>query len=522
MDNKALLVKSISLLYRESLLSNNKENSAELVRSVLENIQVAEVSLSLNTDRDITIALKQTALEMCENPIDYEYDKDTLLASLRMSCGDDNMLYNSFCSLIEPEYNEVSLKKSVINIRNSISKHFRELKVNDVLGKAANQFKFGRDKITNINQFIANVIAQLEPFQADTSTADPAIISGIDIGDESTTQEVFNEIRQMDDGAALMKTGWQGVNRMLQGGFREGDFCVVGALQHNYKTGFTLNLFKQFALYNTPRLRDPAKKPLLLRLSFEDDISGNLQFLYQSLKENETGKKTVISSLSVPEMSTYVKEKMLVNGFHIKVMRVDPTQWNYRSICNLVLDLEAQGYEIKVLMIDYLALLPTTGCIQGAMGADVQDLFRRLRMFTNPRKIICITPHQLSSEANQLVRDGRQNFVKEVASKNYWEKSKGISREVDIEIILNIEKHNKKSFLTAQLGKHRLPTIAPEDHKYVVLPFHEVGGVLDDFNKPESTLKKIGGAPLGDPNGEHIPFWEPTGAPNNINTDQMF
>ena len=35
------------------------------------------------------------------------------------------------------------------------------------------------------------------------------------------------------------------------------------------------------------------KKPLLLRISFEDNLTLNFQFLYQSLKENETSNKGV-------------------------------------------------------------------------------------------------------------------------------------------------------------------------------------------------------------------------------------
>jgi hypothetical protein len=97
---------------------------------------------------------------------------------------------------------------------------------------------------------------------------------------------------------------------MLQGGFREGDFCVIGALQHRYKTGFSLSLFKHLALYNTPSMRDQNKKPLLLRISFEDDITLNLQFLYQSLKENETGQKTILTNVTEEEMSSYVKERL--------------------------------------------------------------------------------------------------------------------------------------------------------------------------------------------------------------------
>lgn len=384
MDSKLLLLKSINLLYRESLLPSKTDNSADLVRTVLEEIVLSDISLTINQDRDILVALKQTALEMCDNGVDYEYDKSTLLQTIKLNCGEDEKLYEDFTECIEPELQENSVKRSIVNIRKSINVHFREQKINEVLNKASNDFKFKRDKIKNINQFIAEVCAQLEPFQVDAMAKDPAIISDVDIGDTDSTGLVFRDIKAVNDGSGLLRTGFQGINRMLQGGFREGDCALIGALQHKYKTGFSLTLFKQLALYNTPLMRDPKKKPLLLRISFEDDISLNLQFLYQSLKENETKEKTIIANVSEEEMSRYVKEQLQATGFHIKLLRVDPTQWTYRNICNKIIELEAEGYEIKVCMLDYLAMIPTTGCSVGPMGADIRDLFRRMRNFCNP------------------------------------------------------------------------------------------------------------------------------------------
>jgi hypothetical protein len=59
---------------------------------------------------------------------------------------------------------------------------------------------------------------------------------------------------------------------MIQGGFRPGETAVIGALQHKYKTGFTLSIFAQIALFNEPKTEDKTKKPLLLRISFEDEL----------------------------------------------------------------------------------------------------------------------------------------------------------------------------------------------------------------------------------------------------------
>lgn len=383
MDHKLLLVKSVTLLYRESLLAAT-EPSSELVRTVLEQIKLSDVNLTINHERDILVALKETTLEMCSNSPDHIYEPQELLHRLKLNTGSDEKLYESFVQGIEPDLTETSLKRTVVNIRKSINSHFREQSISEILNKASMDFRFHREKVKNVNQFVSELVGQLEPFQVDTVSKDPAIISDIDLGDEVGTASVFKEIKAVDNGNGIMRTGYQGLNRMLQGGFRPGDAVVLGALQHKYKTGFTLTIFKQLALYNKPYLLDPTKKPLLLRISFEDDASLNLQFLYQSIKENETGQKVIIGNVSEEEMAVYVKEKLQVNGFHVKLMRVDPTQWTYRHICNKVLELEAEGYEVKVLMLDYLAMVPTTGCAIGPMGSDLRDMYRRVRNFCSP------------------------------------------------------------------------------------------------------------------------------------------
>ena len=97
---------------------------------------------------------------------------------------------------------------------------------------------------------------------------------------------------------------------MLRGGFRRGEQIVIGALQHNYKTGYSLSLFKQIAIYNVPYMIVKTKKPLLVRISFEDDLALNIEFLYRSLRENETGEPIPDNlDISIEEMSAYIHEK---------------------------------------------------------------------------------------------------------------------------------------------------------------------------------------------------------------------
>lgn len=485
MDNKLLLTKGITLLFRESQLSDNPDSSRDLVRTVVEAVKLPEVGVGLNTEREVLHGLKNTLMEMCDNSPDTEYDVPTLLQQLKVNCGEDETLYDTLEEAIQAKMEEPGLKRSVLSLRRGINKHFREQQIEGVLNKAAYLFSRKRDTIKDINQFIVETIGQLEPLQIDTETKDPAVMGEIDLGDDGSVQSVFKEIRKSDNGESILKTGWRDLNDMLQGGFRRGEFWITPGLQHKYKTGTNLSLFKQVAVYNTPYLFDKTKKPLLLRISFEDDLPLNLQFLYQALKQDEGILDVDFKETSEEEMARYIQQRLQVNGFRIKMMRVDPTQWTYRNICNKIIDLESQGYEIAALFIDYLGMLPTTGCnVTGPMGTDMRDLFRRIRNFCGPKKITVITPHQLSTEAKGLIRGGipEDQFPKEIAEKGYYSGSKQLDQEVDGELYVHLFKHNKDTYLAMQRGKHRLPTIVPDSYKYFLLKFPKGRPVPDDIN----------------------------------------
>lgn len=505
MDAKLLLVKSITLLYRESLIANN-ENSADLVKTVLETIKIQESGLTLSKASDILTALKITALEMCENPPDHEYEKSELIQRLRMNCDNDDSLYNSFMQSLDPDMSESSLKRTILNIRKSLHNHFRDNTVRSIVSKASFTLNNQRESIKDMKSWIQDFIAQLEPFQTGVNTKDPAILDDVEIHDVEKLKTVFSQINEEDNGDSCFQTGWQGLNRMLDGGFRKGEEWVIGALQHNWKSGFSLTLFEQFALYNKPVMVDPNKKPLLLRISFEDSIQINFKFLYKSLKENETGKVISTIGVSDEEMAKYVTDRLSVNGYHIRLMAVNPSLWTYKDLCNKIIELEAEGYEIQVCMVDYLLKLPTTGCDQGPMGHDIRNMYERIRAFMNSRKITFITPHQLSPDAKTMIRENRQDFVKQLIGGGYYSGSKQIDQVVDGELFIHIEKLNREAYLTIQRGKHRKVNITPEEHLYAVYKFVKGGVIPDDIGKPDSMRQKVGGEPMAQGGGS--PFHE--------------
>ncbi len=508
MNNKLLLISGITLLYRESQLQFT-ERSDELVRNIIGKMKFMQAETGLGgveTAHNPVEGFRVTALQMCSDPSGHEYDLPELLQRLRVNAGEDESSYEALSDSLLIELDEDGIKKNVLHLRKQLQEAYREAVSRQIMDEASYKLKFKQNEIKSMHQFFSDIAQQLADNNVVTVIRDPAIINEIDVDDEDSVAATYVEVQKAEVGESIMKTGLQGVNRMLQGGIRRGDEGVIGALQHNFKTGFSLTLFKQIALYNKPYMINPDKKPLLVRFTFEDSAEKNFEFLYISLMENETGFKCTTVGIDPKEIARYVKEKLRINGYHIKIIQVDPTLWSYKHICNKLLEYESQGYEIHLCMLDYLTMVPTTGCAQGPAGTDVRDMYRRMRNFCHPRKIALVTPHQLSTEAKRLTRDNEHNFVKQIQNKGMYAQCQSLDNEVDWEIYIHKEIMNGESWLTLQRGKHRTNGILPEKHKYLVLPFFPVGAIRDDLLLSDSSCSKVGGGPIG--SKDEIPKWE--------------
>jgi hypothetical protein len=502
MDNKTILLKCLTLLFRESEMSNHEDNSVDLVREVLEDVKINELNLGGQSDKNMLLGIKELVLELLEHPNDL-YDKTLLIQRLQLLTLEDERFFDVIKSGLEADLEPDKLKKTILTIRRVLNNHLREKRISDYLNNSSYKLKFKRDEIKDMNEFILNLTKELDTLQTGNDGTDTSIIGETSLSDPSSITKVLKEIKESNNGEGILKTGWQALNRMLQGGFRRGEFTMISALQHKYKSGFTLSLLCQLAMYNTPYMLDKSKKPALLRISFEDDLTGNYEFIYKYLKYNENGVLPDVKNDSPEYMQQYIYSKLSVNGYEVFMMRVNPVNWTYKHIINKILELESQGYEIHMAMVDYLSMVPTVGCnTNGPMGTDLRDMFRRIRNFCSAKKISFITPHQLSTEAKELVRNGNNSFVKFIAEKGYYSGSKQLDQEVDLELYIHIEKQDGDSFLTVQRGKHRDTGIISDDMKYFVLKFPKRSPIPDDLLKQDSSLRRVGGSPNEETNDE--------------------
>ena len=476
MDDKALLIQGITLAYYESLIENNKDKSTELLNRINQEVKPPEIIFGMVGDAQIINSLKNL-LSCMMDPSNIITDKGILLQNIRIACGDDDRLYDSFKLAIPNEIDDIKCKKTIIEYRRRLNNHFKEKKIEELMTKIPSKFKFERDKITDVGRFIIEYIEELEKVATiSEGEKDEAILTSIDFGKPDEIGDLYEKDKVNGEGEFIYRTGKKAINRMLQGGIRPGNFVLINALQHKNKTGFTLDLFREIATLNKPRIKDPNKKPLLLWISFEDKTQKNLRTLYTSQKYNETLEYIKIDPhLTKEDFIKGFLPQMTATGFHIKMYRINPTDWTFHALFGLIMKLETEGYALEGLFCDYLGMLPTIGCNKnGPTGTDMRELFRRVRNFCESRNAFFVTPHQLSSDAKALIRVDipEAEFVKIIAEKGYTSGSKQLDQEVDIELYIHLFKYKGNTIFSIMRGKHRVDSILEnDDWKYCLYKF---------------------------------------------------
>lgn len=525
MDPKLLLVKIATLLYKEGQLKDPTVHSANLVKDVIAGIKIPETGMDMDRGRETLQSLRMTVAWMSDFAPGEEMDRANVLQRIRVNTIDDEALYYAFEAGVDDEPDLGRLKKQCLQLRMELRDHINQTNIQEILKQYSTAVNF-RPESVDWRNVISDMTTKLEPFRNNAS--DEFKVAGmlqmINLADADGMRGLIQRAAEETSLEGILKTGYQAINRMLgdHGGFRRGEFVLVGALQHNYKTGFTLNLFKHIALYNTPHMRDPTKKPLILHISAENELHMNIVQLYVTLRENETGQPVDENRFKDPnipleeriaaiaEAQEYITQAMSVNGYHVEMGRCDPSSTTYQSICDMVTHYETQGFEIHAIVFDYLNMISKVGCqVGGPTGSEVRDLFRRVRNFMAPRGITFITPAQLSTEAKKMTRAGVNEFVKHLEGKGYYDSCGTVDQEVDLEIFIHIEKVNGEDFLTIQRGKHRKPRPTPHKYRYTVLPFSVVGAVRDDLGKADTSRKTPGGGAMG--SGEETPWFAPSG-----------
>ncbi|MNF25524.1 hypothetical protein D3C81_313180 [compost metagenome] len=506
---KQLLIQCISLLCLEHRPGVATSPSTSIITEIVNSIPQPDVTVDIDSGRQIFTEVYKIVLWLCTQRVE-EFPTDTeILQQLKVACREEEYLYEALAiALTETFASPDEIVKRIHSYRRKLSAYLNEEKITSILKEYHHKLTFKRTSVADVVSEIAEMGQRLEPYvTARERMNHPAQMGGMDFSDIDGLEDAFSTLKTLLSTDGAFRTGWQAVNRMLGkiGAIKRGEFGIVGGLQHNFKSGFMLSLFVHFCLFNKPQLRDVTRKPLIQFISFENEVSDNLLWIYKYLKENETGQPVLEEMIDIKEASAYVSARLRETGFEVRMDRFDPTEFSAASLTTHLDGLIAEGYEIQMLIVDYLNMLPKTGLDAKVAGDDIRLLFRRVRNYTSPRGITFLSPHQLSSEALQMTRENVDDFVRNIANKGYYDGCKRLGQEPDLELMIHIVRVNGKAYLTIARGKHR-NTVTPEKDQYCVLPFEIIGTIPWDVDGDDRSVAMPGGGRMG--TEDESPWWE--------------
>lgn len=507
MDIKLFLVKSISLIYLENLAAKPSSSNRKMIRDILSAVKLNEEAADIADGRSVLINLRTTLLWMLNNGDSHEYDPESLLQRLRLNTQHDDVTYKALEKMIRkyPD-TEIAFRYSM-DIAKELRRYNSQARLREIIKKANHTLAFREAEVEDWDGFVLQTAQDLLAVDMETEErTDPAFITSVDFSSKDSVTAAFQDMSKSLSVDGIIKFPMKGLNRMMgvQGGARRGEFGLVNALPHNNKSGTLLDMFIGVCLYNDPYLFDPAKKPLVLLYSTEDDVPVIIQKIYVILKQIELGCAVSVKGLDPDDASEYVMACLRARGWFVEIHRIKGSAFTHAKYIKHLEQYKAKGYEVCVSIIDYLAMYSKEGCAQGSTGDDLQDLFKKVREYTAPAKILQITAHQLSTQAKEEKRVNAK-FIREMPGGGWYQGCKKLDTEVDWEIYVNKQVAHDGAYLEYQWGKHRgVVEPTPEAHKYFVMKFYPspMYGIPYDVELDvDLSYKVVGGKPMHEGGG---------------------
>ena len=503
MDNRRVLVTAFTIIFLTRKIGEFLHD--DFVRNIL---------ATLKTDSQLQLAgsltinnLKNYCVELLgeTNPMDINAIKQRLW----LIADSDRALQLSILDGIEIEEDDPSLIRSIIeNNVLTLTRYLKDTEAVELLRQAYAELRYNRVNITDINSHLLELKDKLENLtNANTGAEvdDPGCNIEFDLSDLATFENVCKDVKASSNDEFCFVTGFQALNEMWQGGLRS-EFTTFGALNHNYKSGMTVSVFASIARLNKPRPSPEGKKPALVFITLEDDPVKLTHFLYmyvrcnndpdfvEAVKLNPDFAKETLAAIDPKAMAEYVSNDLTKNGFSIKVIHGNPSQWGYRDIIRRVNLIEAKGYHVQLLAIDYVTQLQSTGITVSVGGQEKYELISRLRAWSIAKKLPVISPLQLSSDADQLLKNGvsPEAFGRIVRERGYYHLCKTLGQPIDLENFVCKVVKGERSYISITRGKHRNASTIPPSKLFFFLPFPgENIPLLEDFGKENSAYRQL-------------------------------
>lgn len=474
------------MVYLSRLTNDSNPDIASLCATVLSNISVGTTTMGNGSDGDITMGLQDT-LEWLLSSSDTKITPIDLSTRIRINCHQATHYIEIVQDAVDCKHDTpdeiADISKRVNNTMSEIKAELSSNKLAKIMKDANRKLSRGGEYMDK-SEFINTVFKELEDVKSAIRGKVDVLEAGLDFDKIDAVEKFIEDAVRNVSTEGVLKTGLVGLNRAMHfGGFPRGYFINFAALTHNYKTGMLVDLFRMIAMHNKPMLWDETKKPMLLRISFENRIEQDILKMYKDIYEPETGEKVDLAKLNIGDAAKYLQDKLSVNGYTCKMLFFEAHDFSADAVIDVLQAYIDDGYEIHLLDLDYLELFAKN---DKSVREDtaITNAILRIRGFCFPRGITVLSAHQLSTEAQELARQGTTNFVDRVRTGGWYMNCKSLHQKLDTEFVMHIITVGDRSYLTVARGKNRGGEDTIERHKVFAYEMHGLGTLHDDVNEP--------------------------------------
>lgn len=461
---KSVILSFIRLLYIESQLAGSLGNSIVDIRELLELLK-GKVAVQDQIQEELMTVLKEM--------IKHDFKEPMEESLFRFEVEDIYSERPEMVALVFEIEDIKLLTKEIFSLRRKLVAQLRIVRMQTKLSKANYLITKTDMEPEEISEELDSVVDVISRNNMNGDGAE-AVTESISMTNKQGLKDLFAKIKDDSDPGAVWKTHLQGVNDMLQGGMRSGQMVFINGVQHSFKSGLSLTMFISLALLNPPKESKRPGKPTLVWLSMEDDMRKVIGDVYGFLKvwDDPLCDRINLIDIDIDEATEFVSSRLEESGYDVQFHRVDSSDYSFKKLFDFLTKLEMEGASLRVVGIDYIANIPKTGCSTGgALGADTRELVRRIRNWMQSRDILCLSPHQLNTQAKQLIRDGlpAHELVPKVLKNGYTADSSQIDQELDVEIALNPFTIDGKDYLMIGCGKHKLNSVIEDKDKLITI-----------------------------------------------------
>ena len=481
------LIKIITALYFNSKSTEPASHLVEEAQRVMSTIEVeGRGNLVLGSEEGIIEALQYTAEWMLSvETLESGFDREAIITRLKVNLAGENDYLPIITESLIADVDATTARVKADTILTEIRHQEKKNDLRKAIAKANRDLNF-ESKHINPRDFVRGLMDKLEGLGVSGEGEHIGHVGRVDFTDPESVAEILQKGVENASIEGVLKTGLLALDKSTGiGGLPRGSLINFGGLTHHYKTGILSDLALNIPMFNDPHMWDPKKIPMVLRISFENTPEQDITFFYKKLHELKHGKKIDKADINVLEAAKEIAEHFGQRGYEFHMESFDPNNFDVYDLFDIIKKYENLGYEIHLISCDYLSLI-AHNTIGDRMDYKIQKTFEMTRNFCFPKGITFATACQLSTQAQELAREGTATFTRKVNTGGWYMDCRSLHTKLDLEYVIHIHKHvDGDKYLMFGQGKNRSSSDVPEKHKHFMYKFQPIGGIVPDGDKED-------------------------------------